>query len=488
MRIRLTILLLLLICGCAVGPDYHRPGYPVPSTYRGEGPDIPTKPAEASFGDLKWFEVFKDDKLQELIKLALQENYDVQIAAQRVLAAREQVTIQRSFLFPTLNANGQLESIRTSETGFTPELPRQQRMAGVVFGDLSWELDFFGRIRRATEAARAEFFASEENRNVVIQTLVSDLARAYIELRALDQQLEISNRTVKTREESHNLVQARFNYGWDSLTPVLMTENLLYGARAVVPDLKRAIEQQENLISMLLGRNPGPITRGKSLLEQDLTVTIPPGLTSSLLERRPDIRFAEQTLVAANARVGEAKALLFPNIRITGVSGWESAALKTLFTGPASFWDIVAPGLTQPIFNAGRLRAEVRAAEAVKQEALLAYKKSIQQAFQEVSDALVGVRMLKEVRIESGKQVKALTKQTDLAYQRYFGGMTPYLEVLDSDRQLFESELKLTQDRANEFLAVIALYRALGGGWQNGGEPAASKNQNTAGISKEAVK
>jgi len=488
MRTRLTILLLLLICGCAVGPDYQRPGYPVPHTFRGVGPDIPIQPAQASFGDLKWFEVFKDDQLQDLIKIALQENYDVQIAAQRVLQAREQVTIQRSFLFPTINANAQTETIRASSRGFNPfAVTLRDRMAGVVYGDLSWELDFFGRIRRATEAARAEFFASEENRNVVIQTLVTDLARAYIELRALDQQLEISNRTVKTREESHNLVQARFNYGWDSITPVLMTENLLYGAQAVVPDLKRAIEQQENLISILLGRNPGPITRGKSLLEQDLSVTIPPGLTSSLLERRPDIRFAEQTLVAANARIGEAKALLFPNIRITGVAGWESAALKHLFTGPASFWDIVAPGLTQPIFNAGRLRAGVRAAEAQKQEALLAYKKSIQQAFQEVSDALVGVRMLKEVRIASGKQVKALTRQTNLAYQRYYGGVTPYLEVLDSDRQLFESELKLTQDRANELLAVIALYRALGGGWQNGGEAAASKNHNTAVINKEAV-
>ncbi len=182
-------------------------------------------------------------------------------------------------------------------------------------------------------------------------------------------------------------------------------------------------------------------------------------------------------LVAANARIGEAKALLFPNIRITGVAGWESAALKSLFTGPASFWDLITPGVTQPLFQVGRLRASVRATEAQKQEALLSYKKSIQQAFQEVSDALVGVRMLKEVRIESGKQVKALSQQTDLAYQRYFGGVTPYLEVLDSDRQLFESELRLTQDRANEYLAVIALYRALGGGWQTQENPGTLQHQ-----------
>jgi outer membrane protein, multidrug efflux system len=489
MRNRLTILLILLICGCAVGPDYQRPDYPTPATFRGEeGPDIPKQPAEASFGDLAWFEVFKDEKLQELIRIALQENYDVQIAAQRVLAAREQVVIQRSFLFPTVNAGGQVESIRTSERGFTPQQPRLERTAGLLFGDLAWELDFFGRIRRATEAATAEFFASEENRLFVIQTLVTDLARAYIELRALDQQLDISQRTVKIREESLELVKARFDYGWDSLTPVLMTENLVYGARAVVPDVKRAIEQKENQISVLLGRNPGPITRGKSLLEQNLTVSIPPGLTSTLLERRPDIRFAEEQLVAANARIGEAKALLFPNIRITGVSGWESAALKGLFTGPASFWDIVSPGITQPIFQGGRLRANVRASEARKHEALLAYKKSIQQAFQEVSDSLVAVQRFREVRLESERQVKALSQQTDLAYQRYYGGVTPYLEVLDSDRQLFESELRLTQDRANEFLAVIALYRALGGGWQTGMEPVGHQSQNTAGINKDAVK
>lgn len=468
MKIIVTILLTLcLLCGCAVGPDYQRPGYPVPSGFRGEGPGIPSQPVEGSFGDLKWFEVFKDPKLQELIEIALKENYNVQIAAQRVLEAREQVTIQRSYLFPTVGAAGGMESLRTSERGVLPFVPRFERTAGFIAGDLSWEIDFFGRIRRATEAARAEFFASEENRKFVIQTLVSDVARAYIELRALDQQLEISNRTVKNREDSLKLVTDRFDVGYDSRTPVVMTKNLVHGARAVVPDLQRLIEQKENQISILLGHNPGPISRGKSLLEQKLTVTIPPGLTSALLERRPDIRSAEQTLVAANANIGEAKARLFPNIRITGTSGWESAALKTLFSGPASFWDLVFPGITQPIFNAGRLRAGVRAAEERKQEAVLSYKKTIQQAFQEVSDSLVAVRKLKGVVLESEQQVDALREQKSLANDRFFGGVAPYLEVLDSDRQLFDSELKLTQDRANQLLAVIALYRALGGGWQN---------------------
>ncbi|MGC2434419.1 MAG: TolC family protein, partial [Desulfobaccales bacterium] len=212
MKTSLTILLTLcLLCGCAVGPNYQRPVYPTPSTFRGEGPGIPTQPAEASFGDLKWFEVLKDPELQKLIEIALKENYDVQIAAQRVLEAREQVTSQRSYLFPSVGADGGMESIRTSMRGVLPFVPRFERTAGFIAGDLSWEIDFFGRIRRATEAARAEFFASEENRKFVIQTLVSDVARAYIELRALDQQLEISNRTVKNREDSLKLVTDRYD-------------------------------------------------------------------------------------------------------------------------------------------------------------------------------------------------------------------------------------------------------------------------------------
>jgi NodT family efflux transporter outer membrane factor (OMF) lipoprotein len=476
MKPLLTIVLVVLVAGgCMVGPTYERPAYPAPEQFRGMGPGLPASPAETSFGDLRWFEVFQDPVLQELIRVALQENYDLLRAAQRVLQAREQVTIQRSFLFPSLNVGGQLESLRTSERGFTSGSPRTERFVGVVAGDLSWELDFFGRLRRATEAAQAEFFAAEENQRFIRQVLVTEVAKAYVELLALDRQLEISQETVKVREESLKLVKARFEYGWDSLTPVLMTENLLYGARAVVPDLKRAIEQKENQLSVLLGRNPGPIRRGRPLLRQDLQVSVPPGLPSSLLERRPDIRFAEQQLVAANARVGEAKALLFPTIRITGAAGWESAALKSLFTGPASFWDVVVPGLTQPLFQAGRLRAGVRSAEARKQEAVLAYKQTIQQAFQDVSDALTAVRRFREVRLESAQQVKALSRQTELAYQRYFGGVTPYLEVLDSDRQLFEAQLRLTQAQTSELLAIIALYRALGGGWDSSPEPATSR-------------
>ncbi|MGB8993278.1 MAG: efflux transporter outer membrane subunit, partial [Desulfobaccales bacterium] len=456
---------LCLLAGCTVGPDYHRPSYPVPEKYRGEGPGIPARPAGESFGEVTWFEIFKDPQLQRLIGIALEQNYDVKIAAQRVLAARQQVTITRSALFPQVNADAQWEAARFSQRGIGFNFPLPDQVGGLLFGDLSWELDFFGRIRRATEAARAEFFASDWNRQLVIQTLVTDLARAYFQLLGFDLQMEISRRTVKNRQEYLKLVKTRFEYGWDSLAPVCMSENLLYGATQVVPDLERLREQNENQISILLGHNPGKITRGRPLMEQNLRVTVPPGLPSALLERRPDIHYAEQQLVAANARVGEAKALLFPQISLTGTAGWESRALKHLFSGPASFWDIL-PALAQPIFRGGSLRAGVRQQEAVKEAAVLSYKKTVQQAFQDVSDALVAVRKVHEVRLEIQKQRDALAQQTELAIQRYFGGVTNYLEVLDSDRQLFTVELTLAQVRTNEFLAVIALYRALGGGWQ----------------------
>jgi outer membrane protein, multidrug efflux system len=461
----LTILLLLCFTGCMVGPDYHRPPYPTPEKYRGEGKGIPTRPPGESFGRIKWFEVFKDPQLQKLIRLALKNNYDTKIAAQRLIAAREQVAITRSGLFPQLNAGAQWETTRYSSRSQAFFFPKTDLSIGSVFGDLTWELDFFGRIRRAVEVSRAEFFASAWNRKLIIQTLVTSLAQAYFQLLGLDLQLAISQRTVKNREQYLKLVKTRYKFGWDSLSPVYMSENLLYGATQTIPVLQRRIAQQENQISMLLGRNPGPIIRGRPLLKQNLQVTVPPGLPAALLERRPDIRYAEQQLVAANAQVGEAKALLFPQISLTGPAGWESKALSHLFSGPASFWDLIA-GLTQPIFRAGSLRAGLRQQEALKQAAVLNYKKTVQQAFQDVSDSLVAVRKIHETRVQIEKQERALNNQTKLAFERYFGGVTDYLEVLNSNQQLFQTQLVLAQSRTNEFLAVISLYRALGGGWQ----------------------
>ncbi|MEJ2671160.1 MAG: efflux transporter outer membrane subunit [Deltaproteobacteria bacterium] len=472
MKARFVIVLLALagLCGCLVGPNYYRPPYPVPAKYRGAGPGIPSRPATESFGKIKWFEVFKDPQLQRLIGIALQENYDVKIAAQRLLAVREEITITRSSLFPQLNAGGQWDTTRYSERSQAFFFPKTDLSVGSVFGDLTWELDFFGRIRRAVEAARAEFFASDWNRQLIIQTLVTTLAQAYFDLLGLDLQLEIARRTVKNRKEYLKLVKTRFEFGWDSLSPVYMSENLLYGARQVIPPLERLIAQRENQISILLGRNPGKIKRGQPLLAQNLQVTVPPGLPSALLEQRPDIHYAEQQLVAANARVGEAKALLFPQISLTGTAGWESKSLSHLFSGPASFWDLVA-GLMQPIFRAGSLRAGLKRQAALKEAAVLNYKKTVQQAFQDVSDSLIAVRKIHDTRVEIEKRQQALVQQTDLAFARYFGGVTNYLEVLNSNQQLFQVELTLAQVRTNEFLAVISLYRALGGGWQVSGPP-----------------
>jgi multidrug efflux system outer membrane protein len=454
-----------LLAGCAVGSDYQRPAYPAPTDFRGEGPGIPTRPADVSLGDLRWFEVFKDPKLQELIRLALKENYDVRIAAQRVLEARQLVTATRSFLFPSVFFDASHINTRTSERGLTPVPPDlSERSAQQLAGDLTWELDFFGRIRRATEASIADFFASEENRNLINQLLVTNLARAYIELLEVDLELEIARQTLKSRQASYRLVKFRQEGGVDTMLAVRQAEGLVYGASQTIPDLQRLIEQKENEISTLLGRNPGKIDRGK-LDEQDLLVKIPPGLPSSLLERRPDIRGAEQQLVAANARIGEAKALLFPQITLTASAGYQSAALSRLIAPASSFWTVI-PALTQPIFTAGRLRANVRAAEARKQQALLGYQQTIQQAFREVSDSLIGYRKLEETRREQEKLVATLTDQTRLARLRYRGGVTSYLEVLDSERQLFDAELNLARAKGNELLAVIALYRALGGGWQ----------------------
>jgi NodT family efflux transporter outer membrane factor (OMF) lipoprotein len=468
-------LVLMVLAGCMLGPDYKRPEYPVPASYRGQGPGVPSKPVDSSFGDVKWFEVFQDATLQELIRTALAENYDLQIAAQRVVAAREQVIVARSRLFPTVKASANVTGVQTSALGLSEEFP--QTTGGGPLGLLSWELDFFGRIRRATEAARADFFASQENRWFIIQSLVTDLARAYLQLRTLDLQLEVAKSTVEIRRKSLDLVKERFKFGLDSFVPVTMVENLYYGALESIPDLERAIEQKENEICILLGRNPGKIPRGKPLRQQNVIVSVPPGLPSSLLERRPDILAAEQQLIAANARIGEAKALLFPRITLTGKAGWESAALSALFTGKTSFW-LLDTTADLPIFNAGRLRANVRVTKAQQQQAILAYKKTIQQAFREVSDALIAVRKNREVRQDREKRFLAAEAQTKLAATRYFRGVTSYLEVLIAEQSRFESELAVVQALGNELLAVVALYRALGGGWQTEAQASAvSKNE-----------
>jgi len=455
---------LLVVAGCTVGPDYRRPTTPVPDEFRGTGPGIPTRAGEGSLGDLKWFELFQDPDLRNLILIALKENYDMRIAAQRILEYRARVTGARAPLFPTVQAGGRYTRSRSPGPGL-PTVSSYQ-----LSGDFSWELDFFGRVRRATEAAEADFFNYQENRRLTLQTLVTSLAQAYMELLALDMELQIARRTLQSRQDSYRLVKLRQEGGVDSLLSLRQSEGLVYGASTTIPGLERQVEQKENEITGLLGRNPGPVRRG-SLLGQHLKVEVPPGLPSSLLERRPDIRMAEEQLIAANARVGEAKAQLFPQIALTASGGYQSQHLSDLIDPASWFWSLI-PALTQPLFMGGQLRANVEAAEARKEQALLTYQQSVQQAFKEVANALVGFRKLREKRAEQERLVKTLADQARLSRIRYQGGVTGYLEVLDSERQFFEAELQLAQDRGNELTSVIALYRALGGGWEveEGGE------------------
>jgi multidrug efflux system outer membrane protein len=452
----------LLLAGCAVGPDYKRPDVPVPPEFRGQSPDVPA--SEKSIGDLAWFEIFQDDVLKELLRTALAANYDLRIAAARVLDARAQVTINRSFQFPDVTGNASAAYTRI----IGDQGPTQQKSLFTPVGtlDLSWELDLWGRLRRATEAARDQLLATEDARRFVMSTLISDVATAYFQLRELDLEMEISKRTLVSRQGSLRLVQRRYEGGVAALIDVRQAEVLLYTAAETIPDIERRIEQTENLISQLLGRNPGPVLRGRSTAEVLALAppTVPAGLPSSLLERRPDVRQAENQLAAATARIGVAKADYFPRVVLTGSAGAGGIRIDGSWFGPQGILAI-APQLTLPIFNMGRVGAGVDSAEAQALGALIFYEQTVQQAFREVADALVEHAKRREFRIQQGLLVDSLRDAARLADIRYRGGVTSYLEVLDTERQLFDAELGQAQSQRDELLALVRLYRALGGGW-----------------------
>jgi outer membrane protein, multidrug efflux system len=451
----------LLLTGCTLGPKYKRPAVTVPDSYRGLAPDAGPQTA-ASLGDEKWWTVFQDEQLQALIREALAQNYDVRIAAARVLQAQAALGITRSEQFPTISGGAGAINVRNPQTKLTPAYETSANQLNL---SLFWELDFWGKFRRATEAARANLLATEWAQKAVISTLVSNVASAYFQLRELDLEMEISQRTLSSRKESLRLVEVREKGGTTSLMDVRQSEQLVYAAAEAIPDLERRIEQQENFISILVARNPGSITRGKSLVENQFPPTVPAGLPSSLLERRPDIQSAEHQLVAANALIGVAKAAYFPQITLTAVGGYQSSALSSLFTGPAGFWNFGGQ-LTQPIFTAGRIRSGVKLSEAQKQEALLFYQRSIQEAFREVADSLIAYRKNQEFREQQKLLTESAQDATRLADVRYRGGVTSYLEVLDSDTRYFEAEITLAQAQLNERLALVQIYNALGGGWQ----------------------
>ena len=460
-RCWLIAIALLMLTGCTLGPKYKRPQVTVPDTYRGLAPDAGPQTV-ASLGDEKWWSVYQDPQLQALIREALAQNYDVRIAATHVLQAQAVLGITRADQFPTITGGASTSNDRIPATTVTKEYEASPFQVNL---SLFWELDFWGKFRRATEAARASVLATEWGQKAVISSLVSNVASAYFQLLELDSEMNISRRTLDSRKKSLRLVEIRAKGGATSLVDVRQSEQLVYTAAAAIPDLERRIEQQENLISILLGKNPAPVKKGKPLIENPLLPAVPPGLTSSLLDRRPDIQSSEQQLIAANARIGVAKAAYFPQITLTATGGYESSALTNLFTDPAGLWSFGGQ-LLQPIFTAGKIRSNVRLTEAQQQEAVFVYQQSIQQAFREVSDSLVAYRKNQEFREQEQLLTNSAQDTTRLANMRYEGGVTSYLEVLDSDTRYFSAQLDLAQAQLNERLALVQLYNALGGGWQ----------------------
>ncbi len=403
--------------GCTVGPNYKRPPVNAPDAYRALAPDAAPQ-TTASIADEKWWTIFEDQQLQALIRKAIAQNYDVRIAASRVLQAQATLGITRADQFPTIFGGAGALNQRNPQAKLSRAFDTSANQVNL---SLAWELDFWGKFRRATESARASLLATEWGQKAVVWSLVSNVASAYFQLLELDAEMEISRSALVSRKESLRLVELRETGGTTSMLDVRQSQQLVYTAAENIPDLERRIEQQENLISILLGDNPEPITRGKPLVENHFPPTVPAGLPSSLLERRPDLQSAEQQLVAANAQIGVAKAAYFPEITLTALAGFQSSALTSLFTGPAGLWSFGGQ-LSQPIFTAGKLRSNVKLTEAQQQEAVLFYQQSIQQAFREVSDSLVGYRKSQEFREQQDLLTVAAQDTVRLANVRYEGG------------------------------------------------------------------
>jgi len=485
-------MLTVFVAGCKLGPNYQRPQVDVPGGYRGAPPVEPAQPqqnssqpaqqsapqasqsagnsqqntpqsSEPSFGEQKWWEVFQDPQLQDLIRTALKQNYDVRIAATRILEAQSIVGITRGAQLPSVYAGASAADERSPRQKNLP--PEYNTSSNSVNASLVWDLDFWGKYRRATEAARANLLASEWARRQVMSTLVSDIAASYFQLRAYDLQLEIAKQTLASRQESLQLTRTLADGGSGTELDVRQAEELVSVAAETIPDLERRIQQQENLISTLLGNNPGPIARGMKLTEQPHLPEVPSGIPSSLLERRPDIRAAEAQLMEANALIGVAKAAYFPDIALTATSGFQSSSLTSLFTGPAGMWNF-GGAVSQPIFAGGRITSNVHLSEQRKEEMVLTYQQTIQQAFRGVSDSLVAYQKNREYREHQQALVISAQDAAQLSEVRYRGGATNYLEVLTNETNAFDAELGLAQAQANELLSLVDIYRNLGGGWE----------------------
>jgi multidrug efflux system outer membrane protein len=456
-----VILLSSLVGGCTVGPNYHKPVVQTPTAFRGLSENPQAKAQAASYADLPWWQVFQDSQLQELIRTALKQNYDLQLATERINAERAQLAITRSNQFPQVQGNSNFSG------GKEQNFQTKSNFLSLA-ADAAFQVDFFGRLRRATEASRAQLLATEEAQHTVTLTLVSDVASHYFTLLQLDLELQITRDTVNTQQDSVKLTSFRLSNGVATRLDVLQAQQVLDAANAQIPDFERQIGQEEDAISILLGDYPQGVPRGRPLAEQALPPDVPPGLPSSLLERRPDIRQAEQTLIAANAEIGVAKAEFFPQISLTGSGGGgfgRSSAFSSLMSSKVGVWSYGAQ-VTQPIFTGGALRGNLHLVESQHEQALIAYKQAIQHGFGDVSDTLIAYQKFHEVRVRQEQLVADLGESVRLSIMRYQGGTTTYLEVLDGQRSLFDAELTLAVARGNEYQSLVQLYRALGGGWQ----------------------
>jgi len=466
---RILLLSASMLSGCAVGPNYHRPAVQTPPAFHGPDQSQQLQPQSASFADLPWWQAFHDSQLQELIRTALKQNYDLQLAVERVNAARAQLAITRSNQFPLVSLDPTFSGGKTD-----------QNIKSNIFslaGDVVFQVDLFGRYRRATEAARAQLLGTEDAQQTVILTLVSDVASDYFLLRDLDLQLQITQDTVRTQEDSVKLTQLRLQHGIATTLDVLQARQVLDTANAQIPDLERQIGQTEDAINILLGKYPDNVPRGQPLgietpdgwtWNESLPPQLPAGLPSELLERRPDIREAEQNLVAANANIGVAKAMFFPQISLLGSGG--AAFGHSQFPGshiPAPLGvGTYAAAASQPVFEGGALRNNLRYAKSEERQALIGYQQTIQRAFGDVSDSLIGYDKYHSVRERQERSVKDLQESVNVSLMRYKGGTATYLSVLDSQRSLFAAELTLAQARNNEYQSLVQLYKALGGGWK----------------------
>lgn len=448
-----------LLSGCMVGPNYQRPKVTVPAVYRNPAPTAPTS---AALGGEQWVSVFRDPALQQLIRTAVQHNYDVRIAATRVQQAQALAGITRSEQFPAVNAGVNLFAEHNPKSA--KPLPAYRAQAGTLDASVIWHLDFWGKYRRQTQAARDQMLATEWGQKAVIASVVSGVAAAYYQWRELRDALYIAQQTLATRQRSLQLVQVLNQNGSASELELSQAQELVAAAAETVPALERQIAQQENLISALTGENPAPVTGDDTALAP-LPDQIPAGLPSALLERRPDIREAEANLMAATANIGVAKAALFPDIALTATGGAESYALNRLFTAPSALWNVTGAAV-QPIFRAGALRAGVRLTQAQEEEMVLSYQQTIQQALREVSDGLIAYQKDREFAAQQQQLTTAAQDADRLSNILYQHGGASYLQVLTSETNAFAAQLNLVQARLNERLALVQVYSALGGGWQ----------------------